>query len=84
MGDFVTYRVDVNLNGKDTTNLVSTVTLDAQADWTTLPAQCLTTGVTPISTISLNKKTLTCNLAASVVQGTKIGYDVIAQSNILL
>jgi hypothetical protein len=82
MGDYITYRVDVNLNGKDTTNLVSAVLLDAEADFTTLPDVCLTVGVSPISSISADKKYLTCNLAASVVQGTKISYDVIVQSNV--
>jgi SdrD B-like domain len=81
MGDYITYRVDVNLNGKDTTNLVSTVTLDSQADWTDLPTSCLKTGVSPVSSISADKKTLTCNLAKDVVQGTKMGYDVVARSN---
>jgi hypothetical protein len=37
LGDFITYTIHVSLNGKDITNLVSTLTIDNEADWTIVP-----------------------------------------------
>jgi hypothetical protein len=81
LGDFITYTVHVSLNGKDTTDLVSTLTLDNEADWTTVPEICLTDGVTPVSNISADKKTLTCFLIKDVTQGTNITYKATARAN---
>lgn len=82
LGDFITYTVHVSLNGKDTTNLVSTLTIDNEADWTTVPEICLTEGVTPVSNISADKKILTCYLAKIVEQGTNFTYKAIGRANV--
>jgi uncharacterized repeat protein (TIGR01451 family) len=81
LGDFITYTVHVSLNGKDTTDLVSTLTLDNEADWTIVPEICLTDGVTPVSNISADKKTLTCFLIKDVTQGTNVTYKATARAN---
>jgi len=75
--DVATYRVDINLNGVDDTNLrfvahVSDDVVNGDDDYEiiSIPSQCLTDPtVTPVSSISADRKTLTCNLGAQT-EGT--------------
>jgi len=73
-GDTVEYRMDVNVNGQDSTNVTSTVTLQ-NATFLEIPSKCLTDTTTPPvpsakkSTLSSDKRVLTCNVGISV-QGT--------------
>jgi hypothetical protein len=82
LGDFITYTVHISLNGKDITNLVSTLTIDNEADWTIVPEIWLTEGVTPVSNTSADNKTLTCFLAKDVKQGTNMTYKATARANV--
>jgi fimbrial isopeptide formation D2 family protein len=61
-GDTIQYLALMNLNEKDSTNAYFTAELSDGTYWKTLPSECLTEGVTPVSNISLSGTILTCNL----------------------
>jgi uncharacterized repeat protein (TIGR01451 family) len=82
--DSVVYRVSTNLNGGETNNALFSFAVD-NATIQSLPDKCLTAGknqdgsnITPISSISTNKKTLLCNIGftrrgstSTILIGTK-------------
>jgi hypothetical protein len=68
-GDDIGYRIQVNLNGADATNITATVTLSSGQFWQQLPGSCKPTG----SSISSDKLTLTCNLG-DLRQGTNTSF----------
>lgn len=59
--DKITYTVEQSVNEADATNVTSIVTLSPGQRWVSLPKQCLTVDVTPVSSISADGLTLTCN-----------------------
>lgn len=69
--DSITYSMEFSINELNATNVVGTATLIGGQTWVKLPAQCLTTDVTPASSISTDSKTLVCN-AGSQSQGSKL------------
>ena len=71
--DSITYMVQVNVNDSTASsstgkNVTVTQTLPAGMAWTRLPATCRTSGLTPASSISPDKSTITCNIG-DVVTG---------------
>ncbi|MBT2534182.1 DUF11 domain-containing protein [Arthrobacter sp. ISL-48] len=80
-GDVVTgeWRINVNDDATAPANApVDNVTLDitlTNGVFERLPDACLTTGVTPASTLSADKKTLTCNLGTHN-EGTAVALQV--------
>jgi SdrD B-like domain len=84
--DYMTYRVEVSLNNKNDTNTVARVYLDTNQEWNAVPASCLTTNVTPISSISDldtvapgdDKRLLICNFG-NASEGTKFAVNATAQ-----
>ena len=66
--DTVQYRFDWNVNEQSSTNVVISATLPLTMTWTNytdyqvLPTGCLTSGVTPPSRISADRRTFVCNL----------------------
>jgi hypothetical protein len=65
--DSVTYLVQVNVNDASAAsstgkNVTINQTLPYGMAWTRLPATCRTSGVTPISEISPDKSSITCNI----------------------
>lgn len=65
--DTVTYQIQLNVNdteaGSSTARDVTVQqTLPAGMRWPRLPATCLTSGVTPVSSISPDGQTITCNI----------------------
>ncbi len=59
--DTVTYAIEQSINVADSENVVSTAVLSDGQTWLSIPAQCKTEGVTPVSSVSGDRKTLVCN-----------------------
>lgn len=72
--DRVDYKIQVSLNGRDTTNVVTTVTLSSGQTWQELPGRCQSAS----SSISADKKTLTCNIG-ELHEGTVTSFTVTAK-----
>jgi uncharacterized repeat protein (TIGR01451 family) len=83
--DFITYRIEANLNNKADTNLVSRIVLDTNQEWTAVPTSCSKTNVTPISTIEDfdpispgdDKRVLICNFGDSK-EGIQYAVNAVA------
>ncbi len=77
MQDSVTYKVEVSVNDASVDNLVATVSLpDGKQKWITLPTGCETdaTLFSPVSSISADGYTLTCNVGKAIEGTTKVFY----------
>ncbi|MCF6207717.1 MAG: hypothetical protein L3J47_12650, partial [Sulfurovum sp.] len=73
----VTYKVEVSVNDASVDNLVATVLLpDGKQKWITLPTGCETDAalVNPVSSISADGYTLTCNVGKGIEGTTKVFY----------
>lgn len=75
--DTMTYGIEQSINEHDATNVVSAVTLPSGQRWASVPSQCKTADVTPLSSISQDGKTLICN-TGNQRQGTKL--EITAQA----
>lgn len=78
--DTITYTLEQGVNELNAHNVTSVVTLSGGQAWTDLPAQCLTANVSPVSKISDDKKTLTCNTGEHP-QGSKLSVALKAVVN---
>ena len=67
--DTVTYQWEYSVNGGNETNVTMTSTLPVGMVWTGLPAGARTTGVTPVSSISSDGRTIIVNVG-NVDSGT--------------
>jgi len=80
--DFATYAVTVGNSGlgNNITNTTVTATLPVGLVWNALDGTCLTSGVTPASSISADRRTITCNignrLAGSLVELPLVAYPL--------
>ena len=72
--DIVFYRVEVSVNDSDVDNLISTFTVDKKQAIIELPQGCLTDPllVNPVSSISTDLRTLTCNLGPALEGTTRL------------
>ncbi len=63
-GDAIRYKVDINLNGISDDNVKFVFTVDANQQIPAMPSACLKDSslVNPVSSISADGRTLTCNL----------------------
>ena len=77
--DNVLYQIRGNTNYADATNVTAVVTA-TNAVFDRIPEICKTTGVTPVSNISTDGKTLTCN-TGDWDAGTSFRIDVTARAN---
>jgi hypothetical protein len=59
--DIIKYKVELSVNEGEAENVVFTSTLSSELSWIELPSACRTSEVTPISSISEDKRTLICN-----------------------
>jgi uncharacterized repeat protein (TIGR01451 family) len=78
--DTITYNWRVVWNTEAPQDTTITHTLPANMEWTSLPASCLTSWVSPISSISWDKRTITCNLGNLSVSTL---YSVFAWARLL-
>ena len=69
--DSITYRIEASVNDGVVDNLVATVTLDKKQAWVSIPTGCQTDAmlVSPVSSISADKRVLVCNMGAAA-EGT--------------
>jgi len=77
MQDSVTYKVEISVNDAAVDNLVATVLLpDGKQKWIQLPTGCETDAnfFTPVSSISDDGYTLTCNVGKGVEGTSKVFY----------
>lgn len=76
--DSITYLVEVSVNDNKVKSLTTTVQLDKKQAWIDLPTGCKTdpTEVNPVSSISVDKRTLFCNLGPAVEGTTRAIYPV--------
>lgn len=59
--DTITYAIEQSINLSDAKNVVSTAVLSTGQRWLDLPQQCKQNGVTPVSSITPDGRTLVCN-----------------------
>lgn len=69
--DTIVYAIEQSVNESAAQNVTTTVTLTAGQVWSGIPAACKTSDVTPVSTISTDKRTLVCN-TGDHVRGSKL------------
>ena len=77
MQDSVSYKVEVSVNDANVDNLVATVLLpDGKQKWIKLPTGCETDAdfYSPVSSISADGYTLTCNVGKGIEGTTKVFY----------
>lgn len=76
--DSITYLVEVSVNDNDVNSLTTTVQLDKKQAWIEIPTGCKTDPkeVNPVSSISVDKRTLFCNLGPAVEGTTRALYPV--------
>ena len=76
--DSITYKVEVSVNDAAVDNLVAVVELDKRQAWLSIPTGCQTDAdlVDPISAISDDKRTLTCNFGAAIEGTERVFYPV--------
>ncbi len=77
MQDSVTYRVEISVNDAAVDNLIATVSLaDGKQKWIEVPTGCKTdpAEVSPISEISADGYTLTCNVGAAIEGTTRVVF----------
>ncbi len=74
--DIVTYQVEVSVNDNDVNSLTTTVVADQRQAWLRIPDGCETDAdvVSPVSSISEDKRTLFCNLGAAIEGTTRVIY----------
>ncbi len=76
--DIVRYKVQINIKESDADNVIVVVTLSDELRWLEIPSSCEIDNVSPTSSISEDKKTLTCNVG-NQPEGTAIVIFPIAQ-----
>ena len=80
--DFATYAVTIGNSGlgNNINNTTVTATLPVGMVWNALDGTCLTSAVTPVSSISTDRRTITCNigsrLAGSLVELPLVAYPL--------
>ncbi len=74
--DSITYLVEASVNDNDVENLTATVQLDKKQAWIAIPTGCKTDPavVSPVSTISTDKRTLFCNMGSAMEGTTRAIY----------
>jgi uncharacterized repeat protein (TIGR01451 family) len=75
--DEVTYAIDASANDVDATQVVFSSTLVDGMNWKAIPGGCLTSGATPPSSISPDRRTLTCNFG-DLTEGSNVSIQATA------